>query len=132
MATNALETQGVTFTWNANTVGEITDFTGPGGAANVIDATHLGSTAREKIMGIADEGQFSFELNYVPTDAGQSALEADRLTRTRRACVLTLTDSPATTKSFNAYCLEFSISGGVDDKISASVTLEIDGAVTTA
>jgi len=129
MASNAIETQGVTFTWNTNAIGEIVSFNGPGGSASVIDVTHLGSTRREKMMGIADEGQFSFEVSLVPGDVGQVALRADRASRTQRECVLTLTDTSSTTLTFDAYCTQFSIQGSVDNKISASVTLEITGEV---
>lgn len=129
MASNAIETQGVTFTWNTAAIGEIVSFNGPGGSASVIDVTHLGSTRREKRMGIADEGQLSFEVNLVPGNAGQVALRADRASRTQRECVLTLTDDSSTTLTFDAYCTQFSIQGSVDNKVSASVTLEITGEV---
>jgi hypothetical protein len=129
MASNAIETQGVTFAWNTELIGEIVSFNGPGGSASVIDVTHLGSTRREKRMGIADEGQFSFEVNLVPGNAGQVALRADRAARTKRVCILTLTDTTNTTLTFDAYCSQFSIQGSVDNKISASVTLEITGEV---
>ena len=132
MASNAIETQGVVFKWNTNTVGEIVSFTGPGGSASIIDITHLGSTRREKMMGIPDEGQFSFDVNLVPADTGQVALRADRASRTKRECILELTDDSVdpTTLTFDAYCLNFSIQGAVDDKVQASVTLEITGEVT--
>jgi hypothetical protein len=129
MASNALETQGVVFKWNTNIVGEIVSFTGPGGSASVIDITHLGSTRREKMMGIPDEGQFSFDVNLVPDNVGQAALRADRASRTMKECILKLTDTIETTLTFDAYCLNFSIQGAVDDKIQASVTLEITGEV---
>lgn len=134
---NALETQGVIFKVGDTTspfgfsaIGEITSFTGPGGSASVIDVSHLGSTAREKIMGLPDEGQFSFEGNYLTGDTnGQQALQADRAARTLRRFQISLTDSPATLVEFNGYVLEFSLSGGVDAVIAYSCTIEITGAV---
>jgi len=137
MATNALETQGVVFKRGDGggpevftAVGEVNSFDGPGGAATIIDATHLASTAREKIMGLPDEGQFSMELNLDPSDTQQIGLKDDRAARTKRNFELLLTDSPATKLSFAGFVMEFRISGGVDDKINASVTIEITGAVT--
>ena len=129
MASNAIETQGVTFSWHAQAIGEVVSFNGPGGSASVIDVTHLGSTRREKRMGIADEGQLSFEINLVPGNAGQVQLRADRASRTQRECILTLTDTTNTTLTFDAFCTQFSIQGSVDNKIQASVTLEITGEV---
>jgi len=130
MSSNALESQGVTLSWNAGEIGEVVSFNGPGGSASIIDVTHLGSNRREKRMGIADEGQLSFDVNLVPGNAGQIALRNDRASRTEREAILTLTDATNTTLTFNAYCTQFSIQGSVDNKIQASVTLEITGAVT--
>jgi hypothetical protein len=133
---NAIEAQGVvlqrgdggnpeTFT----AVAEITDFDGPGGSASVIDVTSLESTAKEKLMGLMDEGQFTFSANLVPGDAGQSGLRADRKNRALRNFKLILTDDAATTLSFSAFVLGFAISGSVEDKVSAKITLEISGEV---
>lgn len=110
-------------------VGEVADFDGPGGAASVIDATHLGSSAREKIMGIPDEGQFTFSLNRVFSDTGQAAVLAARAARAKKTFRVTYMD--ATVQTFEGYVLQFSTSGGVDDKLNGSVTIEITGAVST-
>ena len=111
-------------------VGEINDWDGPGGSASVIDTTHLGSTAREKLMGLMDEGQFSFSLNNVFSDTGQQACRTARTARTLKGFRLTYAD--ATVQTWNAYVLQFATSGGVDDKVNGSITLEISGAVATA
>ncbi len=135
----AIESQGVqlqrgdggspeTFT----TIAEVTDFDGPSGNASVIDVTHLQSTAKEKIMGLMDEGQITFSGNLVPGDAAQQGLRDDRTNRTLRNFKLILTDAASTTLSFSAYVLNFSISGSVDDKVAFSCTLEISGPVTWA
>jgi len=116
-------------------VGEITDFTGPGGQAAVIDITSIQSTAKEKMIGIRDEGQVSMTLNYSPTDAGQVGLKDDRDNRTRGKYAIRLTDVTTGSSAlpswcyFNGYCLSFSISGAVDNKVTANTVLEIDGAV---
>lgn len=133
----ALETQGVMLEIGDGgtpetfvEVGEITDFTGPGGSASVIDVTHLKSTAKEKRMGLPDEGQFTFNVNLVPSDNGQRHVFKSRKDRRLTNFKLTLTDAPATVLSFAAFVLEFSLSGAVDDKIPAAITLEISGPVT--
>lgn len=135
----SLETQGVVIARGDgggpevfNAIGEVVSFQGPGGSASVIDVTHLGSAAKEKRMGLMDEGQFTFEMNLDTADTQHDGLRADRAARTLRNFQVTLTDSPATVISFSAYVLSFSIQGAVDDKIAASVTLEISGAVTWA
>jgi len=132
----AMETQGCKFFWSASTaqstaqkVGEVTDFSGPGGAAAVIDITHLESTAKEKLIGLRDEGQLSLTLNYNATDTGQIALIADRASRSKRKALLKFTDDATHCAVFDAYCQQFSVAGAKDDKITANTVLEITGAV---
>jgi hypothetical protein len=137
MTTSAIETQGTTFAIGTvaasvspttyATVGEIIRFDGPGGQASVIDATHLTSTAREKLMGLPDEGQFSFSCNYVSTDSGQDHCLTARRNREKRQCKLTLSNGEIW--AFDAFVLGFAISGAVDDKVTAQITLEITGPV---
>ena len=105
-------------------------FSGPGGSATVIDTTTLCSTAKEKRMGLADEGQFSFSINFVPGDAGHEALRAARASRAPTDFKLKFSDTPATEWEFTGFVLSFSVSGAVDAVIEASVTIEITGAIT--
>ena len=59
-------------------VGGLMSFDGPAGSSPVIDITNLASTAREKLVGIQDEGQVSGELLFLPTDVAQISLRTDR------------------------------------------------------
>jgi hypothetical protein len=133
----AIETQGTTFaiataaytvspTVYAN-VGEIVSFDGPGGQASIIDTTHLTSTAKEKLVGLRDEGQLTLGCNYSSTDTGQDHCQTARDNRERRQCKLTLSNGEIW--MFDAFVLGFAISGAVDDKVSANITLEITGPV---
>ena len=110
-------------------VGEIVDWDGPGGSASEIDTTHLGSSAKEYIIGLADEGTFTFSLNADFSDTGQQACRTARANRTSNTYKVTYSDS--TYQTFTGYCMSFSTSGGVDDKVNASITLRISGTVTT-
>jgi len=140
----AIEAQGTEFFWSTVTtvaststsclVGEVTDFSGPGGQAAVIDVTNLLSTAKEKLVGLRDEGQLSLSLNLSFSDTAQTAIRTDRANRTKRKCVIKFNDATVeltkTKAVFDAYCLGFSISGAVDNKVSANAVIEITGAVT--
>ena len=139
----AFEAQGSEFYWSTSTaastaagslVGEVTDFSGPGGQSAVIDVTNLNSTAKEKLIGLRDEGQLTMSLNLSFTDAAQIALRADRATRTRRKAVIKFndntTDAAKTKAIFDGYVLGFSVSGAVDDAVRANAVIEITGAVT--
>lgn len=138
MSSTALETQGVTLAisdetaspWTYDTVGEISNFTGPGGQATVIDVSDLDSTFREKRMGLPDEGQFSLDIFYVPADVQHALFRTQRASRALTYFQITFTDSPATVWTFAGYVLGFEVSGGVDDVVKASVTIEITGAIT--
>lgn len=134
MAYNA---QGTKFFWSTSTaystaqaVGEVTDFSGPGGQAADVDITTLNSTAKEFFIGLRDEGEITMSLNFNATDAGQAALIADRANRTKRKAAIKFTDTATHVAVFDAYCKGFSISGAVDDKVSAQAVLRISGAVT--
>lgn len=143
MTTNAMKSQGVTIeigqgdatstTYALETfdaIGEVVSFDGPGGEASVIDATHLGSTAKEKIIGLPDEGSFTMTVNLDPADTGQTEARTDRASQTLKWIKITLTDAGSQVLYFSAYITGFTLGGGVDDKISATITCEISGAVT--
>ena len=129
------QTTGTNITLTGNTltaIGEVTGFNGPSGSAAVIDVTNLGSTAKEKLIGLRDEGQLSLDVLF-NTDATalHTAIRIDRAARTKRVYDIRYTDSTSKPSAdfFNAYVTGFSLTGGVDDSIKGSITLEITSAV---
>ena len=112
------------------TITEIKTFSGPGGSATVIDVSDLSSLAREKRMGLNDEGQLSFTINYIPTNTQHSLLRTQRASRELTSFQLVFTDTGNTTWDFSAYVNGFSVSGAVDGVVEAQVTLEISGVIT--
>lgn len=116
-------------------IGEVVGFNGPSGSANVIDVTHLGSTAKEKNIGLRDEGQVSLDIIYDSNaTALHTALKDDRSSRTKRIFDIKLTDNGTASSQpsalyFNSYVTGFSLTGAVDDVIKGSISLEITGAV---
>ena len=112
-------------------IAEIKTFSGPSGSATVIDVTDLSSAAKEKRMGLADEGQLSFTINYIPSNTQHALLRTQRASREETNFKLVFTDdSPSTTWSFSAFVTGFAVSGAVDAVVEANVTLEITGAIT--
>lgn len=140
MSSQALEAQGTVLKIGNgaspevfSAISEIKTFTGPGGSAAVIDVTDLSSAAKEKRMGLADEGQLSFTIHYIPNDTQHALLRTKRATRVETNFKLVFTDaSPATTWSFSGFVTNFAVSGAVDGVIEANVTIEITGAITEA
>lgn len=114
-------------------VGEIFSHDGPGGSAEVIDVSHYKSAAREKRIGIPDEGQFSFEMNRLHGDEGQKELRRLRTAGELgkiRIVFEDLDDGSEDSALFEAFVMDFSTSGSVDERQTASTTLEISGLVT--
>lgn len=138
MSSNAIDAQGIviaigdgaTPTEAFTTIPEVKSFSGPGGSASVIDVTDLQSAAKEKRMGLQDEGQLTLSINYIPDNAVHQGLRTDRANQTKRNFRMTFTDTGATVWDFAAFVTGFSVSGGVDGVVEASVTLEISGAIT--
>jgi hypothetical protein len=111
-------------------IGEVKSFNGPGGQASEIDVTTLESTAKEFLMGLQDEGEISMEVNFDPADVGQVFCRNARANQTRNSYRITLPNAAATKLDFLAFCKGFSLAGGVDDVVKASLTLRVTGAVT--
>ena len=135
----AYETQGTKFFWSASTsrstaieIGQVQNWSGLGGTAPVIDVTHLGSTAREKMMGLRDPGELTLGLIYSAGDTGQSALQTDAGTRTLRKMTVKWSTVSADGQEchFDAYSGGLEISGAEDDKVAASAQIIIADAVT--
>ena len=105
----------------------ITDFSGLGsGSAAIIDTTDLDSVSKEKQMGTPDEGSFKIDLNYIPTDAGQLALDAARTSRALTAIKVVAGNHEW---DFSGFVTTFEKSGGVDKQWTGSATVEISGSV---
>ena len=136
--TAVVQSSGISFTVTGHdfeAIGEVVGFNGPSGSANVIDVTHLGSTAKEKRIGLRDEGQVSLDIIYDSNaTALHTALRDDRASRTKRIYDIKLTDNGTASSQpsalyFNSYVTAFSITGAVDDVIKGALTLEITSAV---
>lgn len=106
-----------------------TNFSGLGaGSAAVIDVTDFDSTAKEKEMGLPDEGQVSVDMKFIAKDPGQVAMRAARGTQAKTGFRITLSDG--TKYEYDAFVLTFERSAEIDGVVEASSTLEITGGVT--
>ena len=133
----AIEANGSKFFWSASTsqstaqqVGEVIDFGGLGGGAAAIDITDLGATSHRRLPGLPDDGPLTLSLNYNATDTGHLALIADRSARVRRAALIKFHDSDTHAAAFKGYCTDYVVTGALDDKVSANVSILIDNGLT--
>jgi len=104
----------------------------PDGSASEIDVTNLASAAKEFVIGLPDEGSVQLEVSfdYASATAGHDTLHAARASQILQHFQIRLSDSPRTIVDFQAYCVTFSLSVGVDDKVGATFGLRITGAAT--
>jgi hypothetical protein len=112
---------------------EVKSFNGFDGQAAEVDVTTLCSTAREYIPGLQDFGSFNFDVNLVPNDPFQVAVNAAKASMEKRAFKLTLPpgeDGAQFAYIFDAFVRQFTISGGVEQAIAGSVVLRVTGAPT--
>ena len=139
MSSNALESQGVLLQINADigspynysTIPEMRDLAFRTGSASVIDVTDLASTAKEKRMGLQDEGQCTFTLNFIPANAQHGQLISAKSDREARDFRVVMTDSPQTIYFFRGYVLSVPINAAVDGVMESAVVVEITGLVST-
>ena len=110
---------------------EAKTFQGFDGQASEIDVSTMCSDAKEYRLGLQDFGTFSFEMNYVPTDPTQLALQDAKSAGTPLWFQLLLPDdevgNPTGKWVFKAFVRQFSLSGGVDATLMSSVALRITG-----
>jgi hypothetical protein len=113
-------------------IGQVTSISGPDGSIPEVDVTHLSSTGKEFIAGLADWGSVSLELIWDP--ATVSTLHEEIWTAFLAGTVGTyqirLSDSPATTITITAYPNAYSLNLGVDEAVRATLGLKITGAPT--
>lgn len=113
---------------------EIKSFSPGGATVSDVDTTDLSATAKTGRAGMVDNGEFSFDINYLSTDPGQAALLAAFTTSPQVNKSYKLTDPGATTYSFSAYIKNYPTvpKGSIDGILQGSVTLKISGSVTIA
>lgn len=114
---------------NFQKIGNVTDISGPGGSATVLDASNLDSIAREKLMGLFDEGQVNFKINLDPDDAVHQSVRTARRNKTLCEFKLTLTDTSPAFGIFFGYVTGFTHALGTDKITTVDVIVEIDGEV---
>lgn len=136
-----IDTTGLTITDNTDAatatpkawteIGEITDVNREDPGASEIDSTHLQSTMKEYLMGLEDGGTYSFSVNWLFDDAGQTALLAAKKARTKQTFRATYSDD--STISLDAFVKTFSgPNASVDGKLTGNVVLKISGDYTIA
>lgn len=113
------------------TIGEVVSIGDFGQENDLIDATHLESTAKEYIYGLADGVEFEIVANYKPTNAQHVAMLAAQAAKTTKNFQLVMPTGLGSLKfDFSALVRSWSIPFSSNEIIQISWSLKISGAVT--
>lgn len=113
---------------------QVTSITGPTGTLKLIDTSHLGSTRKEYLPGLADNGTIQLKCNFT---AGTKQMEMfDLFNASSDASQFQIkipTDSTRTvfyTFDFMAIVTKWALTETVDDKVGLDIELQTTGGVT--
>ena len=131
----AITGNGTTFSYDGGAVADVLSISTPSVSTAEIDTTNIGSIHRTYIAGTIDSGQMTVEIMYDPnsdTDLEDAWDNTATAAPVEKACVITFADAGTATFTFNAILVGFSASVAIDDKVTASITLRVSGAITVA
>ena len=106
----------------------------PNSQVEDVEATHLASTRREFIAGLIDDGEGTFEFNYIPnsaTDILIRAAVADGVTRSYKV-VIKLADASLWAVSGDCIVKGYERNIPIDDRLTSSMTVRFTGSSTEA
>jgi predicted secreted protein len=114
-------------TWAA--VAEVTNITPPSDTVDSVDVTHMQSPnrTREFIPGLADPGECSMEMNFVPGSATDVQLRTLKASGTKAKWRITWPN--AVIWVFSGFITGVEATGPVDDKMGVTATIKVTGAV---
>ena len=97
-----------------------------------VDVTSHDSTGgfREYIGGLADGGEVSFDINYIPSNSthnNTTGALSKLVNNTRTNFKLVFPDSGTTTWSFGGFVSKFEPEEAIDRQIKASITIKVSG-----
>ena len=142
MATEAQIGLGAEF-WLGNNVatpvltklGEITGITPPNPQTAEVEATHFGSPGRrrEYISGLIDDGEGTFEMNYVPGSETDALIRGAQASGLAKPYKIVIPDG-AGKWEINGSCIVRGYERNVplDDRMTATLTVRFTGATTEA
>lgn len=107
------------------------------GTAAEIDVSDLSSTAKEFVLGLADNGSMGIDVLYDPEDPGQIILETLRESSAINSFRVGVPNplqagSPTafTLFSFQGFVTTFPFSASVDAALTGTVSIRLTGAIT--
>jgi predicted secreted protein len=133
MVSNAISGVGTKFyRWNSGTwqvLAEVNSISGPSMTRDFIDVTSLDSIGgyREFIAGFRDGGTINLSMNFTRTT--YDLMKADFENDEAGHYEIVLPDAESTSFEFRGLVTELPLEIPADDKVTANVTIKIDGKV---
>jgi len=124
----AIQGTGITISYQSGFLAEILDFTWSGISRESIDTTNFATTgARESMPStLYDPGEMQVELLF---DAEVSPITA--IASAAETVTVTYSDpAPASTMAASGFMTEFEINAPLEDRVTATATLKLTGAIT--
>jgi predicted secreted protein len=116
-------------------LGEILSVTPPNSQTARVEATHMDSPnrRREFIAGLIDDGEGTFEMNYVPGSATDLLIQGAQLSGLTKNYKIVIPDG-AGTWEIEGECIVIGYERNIpiDDRMTATLTVAFSGASTEA
>lgn len=108
---------------------ELLSVTPPNPQIEEVEATHMGSTAREYIAGLQDFGEGTFSFNFIPHNATDVLIRAALADRVTRSFKIVLPIASGSTQEITGECI---VKGWVptdpiDDRMTSELTVRFTG-----
>lgn len=112
-----------------NDIAELKTITGPTMRAALIDVTTQQSpdAVMERISGLIDPGEISFDINYSPSNGDHVALLNDFVNRTKANYQVQMAGGSGVAWQMNCQVVGFELTAPVDGALTAAVTLAVLG-----
>lgn len=134
MASTAISAQGLTFQVEVAatpaTIKNVQSYSQSPGESTEIDVTDFVSTGKEFLLGLKEEGEFSFDMLADYADAAQDEIRDLYASGALGTFLITFANS--WNLGFTARVKSYGESAGVDDALRASATIKVTGAITRA
>jgi predicted secreted protein len=119
------------FIWDGYAIADLLSISGPSVSVATIDTTAISITqanpTKTYTKGLIDNGDISVDIAWTPSDSDYDAL-ASSVDGSVAAWSITWSDASST--SGNGILTGFTPTGSLDDKVTASLSIKVTGAVT--
>lgn len=118
---------GTSISFSTGFFAEILDVTPPGASRESVQSSHMGTTAAHTFLptDLVDWGELVVEMAFAPGTTPP-------ITSVSEQIVITFPDSAASTWTFNGFMTGFEPAVPLEDRMTATATIKITGAVVVA